>query len=178
MSQIIGTYFYPDEMKDYATVEGDLTIAEGISCETGKRNKYMQFENEITPETFVEFSDELDEKYGMICVQKAEAKATHITMYEPEFETGFLPDEDAEDGEYERRHVACGQLRDGREYRLPLSDANAVIKVNDPVEISADGKLDKASDDTGVIALEEKSANEGGEIFVHLNVPYIPVASP
>lgn len=178
MSQIIGTYFYPEEMKTYATVEGDLTVAEGISCETGKRGKYMIFESEITPETFVEFSDVVDEKYGLICVKKAESKATHITMYEPEFETGFLPEEDANDGEYERRNVACGQLRDGREYRLPLSDSNAVIKVNDPLEIGEDGKLDKADEDNGVIALEEKSANEGGEIFVHLTVPYIPVASP
>lgn len=178
MSQIIGTYFYPEEMKTYATVEGDLTVAEGISCETGKRGKYMIFASEITPETFVEFSNVVDDKYGMICVKKAEEKATHITMYEPEFETGFLPEENALDGEYERRNVACGQLRDGREYRLPLSDANAVIKVNDPIQISDDGKLDKADADTGVVALEEKTANEGGEIFVHLNVPYIPVGSP
>ena len=178
MSQIIGTYFYPEEMKDYALVEGDMTVATAISCETGKRTQFLTFENEILPETFLEFTDEVDEKYGMICMGKAETKATHITMYEPEFENGFLPTEDADDGEYERRHCACGQLRDGREYRLPLSDSNVAIKVNDPIEIGADGKLDKASDDTGVIALEEKSANEGGEIFVHLTVPYITVASP
>lgn len=178
MSQIIGTYFYPDEMKDYAVVEGDVTVATGISCETGKRAEYLQFEDEIAPETFLEFTSTVDEKYGMICMGRATEKATHITMYEPEFEGGFMINEDMADGEYERRHVACGQLRDGREYRLPLSDANAVIKVNDNVSISADGKLDKSDDETGVVALEEKTANEGGEIFVHLNVPYIPVASP
>lgn len=178
MSQIIGTYFYPEEMKDYAVKEGNMTVESGISCETGKRTKYLKFADEILPETFLEFTNTVDEKYGMICMGRATEKATHITMYEPEFENGFLPTENASDGEYERRHVACGQLRDGREYRLPLSDANAVIKVNDPLEISADGKLNKASDDTGVIALEEKTANEGGEIFVHLTVPYIPVTSP
>lgn len=178
MSQIIGTYFYPEEMKDYAVKEGDVSVATGISCETGKRAKYLQFEDEIEPETFLEFSDTVDEKYGMICMQRAAEKATHITMYEPEFEGGFMIDEEAADGEYERRHVACGQLRDGREYRLPLSDENAVIKVNDKLEIAVDGKLDKSDDDTGVVALEEKTANEGGEIFVHLNVPYIPVGSP
>lgn len=178
MSQIIGTYFYPEEMKTYAVKEGDLTIDEGLSCETGKRVKIMKFEDEIKPETFLEFSNTVDEKYGLICMQKAETQATHINMYEPEFEGGFLPDEELDDGEYERRQVACGQFRDGREYRLPLSDTNAVIKVNDPVIISADGKLDKADEDTGVIALEEKVANEGGEIFVHLLHGFIPVASP
>lgn len=178
MSQIIGTYFYPEEMKDYAVKEGNMTVATGISCETGKRAKYLAFADEILPETFLQFSDAIDEKYGMICMEKATSQATHINMYEPEFEGGFIPDEAAADGEYERRHVACGQLRDGREYRLPLSDTNAVIKVNNNLSISTDGKLDKAEGETGVIALEEKSANEGGEIFVHLTVPYIPVASP
>lgn len=178
MTQIIGTYFYPEEMKDYAVAEGDVTVSEGISCETGKRAKYLNFENEILPETFLQFSNTVDEKYGMICMEKATTQATHINMYEPEFEGGFMIDEAVEDGDYDRRHVACGQFRDGREYRLPLSSTNAVIKVNDPVIISADGKLDKADDDTGVIALEEKTANEGGEIFVHLLHGFIPVASP
>lgn len=176
MSQIIGTYFYPEEMKDYAVKEGNMTVSTGISCETGKRAKYLAFANEILPETFLQFSDTVDEKYGMICMEKATTAATHINMYEPEFEGGFIPDEAAADGEYERRHVACGQLRDGREYRLPLSDTNAVIKVNDHLAIGSDGKLAKSEKDTGVIALEEKTANEGGEIFVHLNQPSIPVA--
>ena len=176
MSQIIGTYFYPEEMKDYAVKEGNLTVESGISCETGKRTKYLKFADEIMPETFLEFTDSVDEKYGMICLGRATSQATHITMYEPEFESGFIPEEAAADGEYERRHVACGQLRDGREYRLPLSDTNEAIKVNDILVIGEDGKLKKSEGEEGAIALEEKAANEGGEIFVHLTTPFIPVA--
>ena len=61
MSQIIGTYFYPEEMKTYAVKEGDLSIDEGLSVETGKRVKIMKFEDEIKPETFLEFSNTVDD---------------------------------------------------------------------------------------------------------------------
>lgn len=178
VNNIIGTYFYPDEMKDYALVEGDITMSEGINCETGKRVRTLHLENEVRENTFLEFTAVEDEQYGMICMQPAETAATHINMYEPEFEVGFIPQEELDDGEYPRRHVACGQFRAGREYRLPLSATNAAISVNDRLElISATGGLDKASSSTCVVALESKMANEGGEIFVHLLEPKIPVAS-
>lgn len=176
--QLIGTYFYPEEVKTYGVVEGDITVAEGVSTETGKRGKFLTFENEVLPETFLEFTNEIDEKYGLACMQKAETAATHICMYESEFEGGFMITEDVDDGEYDRRQIGAGQLRSGREYRLPLAADNVAITAKDNLEIDASGRLNKSSSTTGVIALEAKAANEGGEIFVHLNQPSIPVKSP
>lgn len=180
-NNIIGTYFYPDEMKDYALKEGNITTSQGINCETGKRVKVINFANEVRENTFLEFTATEDAVDGIICMQPATAGgyATHINMYEPEFHTGFIPRDAATDGNYPRRHVACGQFRAGREYRLPLSATNAAITVNDKLQlVSATGGLDKTNTSTPVIALESKTANEGGEIFVHLLEPKIPVASP
>lgn len=176
---IIGTYFYPDQMKTYYTVEGDITIHEGLSCETGKRGQYAVFENEIRPETFVTFTDELGED-GLAAVKAVEAGeyATHYNMYEPEWDAGFRPTEDMADGEYPRRAVACGQFKSGMEIPLPLSATNAEIKPNDRLSLVDAHFLDKSSKDTCVIALEAKAANEGGLIFVHLTEAHVPVASP
>lgn len=175
----IGTYFSPEETKTYAVVEGDISIATGISVLTGKRDEYLAFENEVIPETFLEFAGVVDEKYGLQCMQPAETEATHICMYDPEWEGGFRPTEAVEDGDYDRRQVACSELYANKEYRLPLSATNKAISVNDELElVSATGGLDKASSTTGVFALEAKAANEGGEIFVRLAEPKIPVASP
>ena len=40
----VGTYFAPEETKTYAVVEGDITVASGISVLTGKRDNYLVFE--------------------------------------------------------------------------------------------------------------------------------------
>lgn len=178
---LIGTYFLPEETRDYAVKEGNITVSSGINCVTGKRDKFLNFANEIVEETFLEFSGTVDSEYGMICMQKASAGgyATHINEYEPEFEVGFIPTSNATDGNYSRRHVGCSELRAGREYRLPCSATNSAISVNDCLELtSATGGLDKSASTTTVIALEAKSANEGGYIFVRLGEPKIPVASP
>ena len=177
--QLIGTYFYPDEVKTYGVLEGDITVQDGISVETGKRGSFLTFANEVIPETFLEFTNTIDEKYGLACMQKATEKATHICMYESEFEGGFMINENTADGEYDRRQIGAGQLRAGREYRLPLSATNVAIKAKDALSIDASGRLNKASGsaDAVAIALEEVPANQGGEIFVHLNEPYIPVES-
>ncbi len=175
----VGTYFAPEETKTYAVVEGDITVASGISVLTGKRDNYLVFENEVVPETFLEFAGVVDEKYGLQCMQPAETAATHICMYSPEWEGGFRPTEAADDGEYDRRQVGCSELYANHEYRLPLSATNAAISVNDYLELtSATGGLDKAASTSTCIALEAKAANEGGEIFVRLTEPKIPVASP
>lgn len=177
--QKIGTYFSPEETKTYAVVEGDITIASGISTLTGKRDNYIVFENEVVPETFLEFAGVVDSKYGLQCMKPAETAATHICMYEPEFEGGFRPTTSVADGSYERRQVGASELYANKEYILPLSATNSAIDVNDNLElVSATGGLDKAASTTTCIALESKAANEGGEIFVRLTEPKIPVASP
>lgn len=176
--QEIGTYFLPEDMKTYAVKEGNMTVTTGISCETGKRTAVANFADEVRPETFLEFASVVDSVDGLLCMEKASVKATHFTQYEPEFRTGYLPTESKTDGNYQRRHVACGQFEANREYRLPLTAENAAITAGDNLELADAFGLDKASGDTTCIALETVAANTGGEIFVQLTANYIPVASP
>ena len=177
--QEIGTYFLPEDMKTYAVKEGKMTVTEGISCETGKRTAVATFASEVRPETFLEFSSTIDAIDGLLCMQRAATAATHYTQYEPEFRTGYRPTETANDGSYQRRHVACGQFQANREYRLPLDPSNAAITAGDYLELADAFGLDKVASGTSTcIALESVAANSGGEIFVQLTDNYIPVYSP
>lgn len=176
--QEIGTYFLPEDMKTYAVKEGNMTVTTGISCETGKRTAVANFASEVRPETFLQFSDTVDTVDGLLCMQRAAANsnATHFTQYEPEFRTGYLPTESANDGNYQRRHVACGQFEANREYRLPLASDNAAITAGNYLELKDCFGLDKKASGTSTcIALENKAANAGGEIFVQLTDNYIAV---
>lgn len=175
--QEIGTYFLPEDMKTYAVKEGKMTVVSGISCETGKRTSVASFADEVRPETFLEFSSTVDAVDGLLCMQKAATQATHFTQYEPEFRTGYRPTETANDGSYQRRHVACGQLEANREYRLPLAADNAAITAGDYLILADAFGLDKKASGTSTcIALETVAANSGGEIFVQLTDNYIDVS--
>lgn len=177
--QEIGTYFLPEDMKTYAVKEGNMTVTSGISCETGKRTSVATFASEVRAETFLEFSSTVDAVDGLLCMQRAATNATHFTQYEPEFRTGYLPTASANDGSYQRRHVACGQFEANREYRLPLVSDNAAITAGDYLECADAFGLDKVDSGTSTcIALETVAANTGGEIFVQLTDNYIPVDSP
>lgn len=176
--QEIGTYFLPEDMKTYAVKEGNMTVTTGISCETGKRTAVANFASEVRPETFLKFSSTVDSVDGLLCMERVGAgdNATHFTQYEPEFRTGYLPTASANDGNYQRRHVACGRFEANKEYRLPLAADNAAITAGNYLELKDCFGLDKKASSTSTcIALETVAANSGGEIFVQLTDDYIPV---
>lgn len=171
---ILGTFFTKEEGRAYECNEGDITVAEGYSCLNGAKQKFLNFEDPITAECFLEF----DLGSGKdLCVKGATTKATHITMYEAEFPSGALPTEDIDDGSY-KRFVTAYQLKVG-EIQLPLADDNSAIVSGDFLALDDyDGGLDKYTGSTAsdkvCLALESKSANTGGYIICQLLEPFIP----
>lgn len=166
----LGTFYDKEQGKTYEVNEGDVTVSEGYSSlNANKQQKFITFENPVGAENFLEFdfSDDL-------LVKGATTKATHITMYEPEFPYGKLPQENITDGSY-RRFVTAFELKVG-EVQLPLSDTNSAITKGNGLKITDyHTGLDKHTDDSEIVALESKPANSGGYIIAYLKVPYLTV---
>lgn len=167
---IIGTFFEKAEGRAYELNEGDVSIDTGYSTINGAKQSFFKFENPVEAENFLEF----DLANGELLMKGATTKATHITMYDAEFPSGKYPTEPVTDGSY-KRFVTAFKLKTG-ELQLPLVDDNQAIKSGDFLGLDAyNTGLDKATGDTGdVVALEDKSANDGGYILCYLHKEEIP----
>ena len=165
----LGTFYDKEQGKTYEVNEGNVTVAEGYSTLNASKQKFISFAKPVGAENFLEFdfSDDL-------LVKGATTKATHITMYEPEFPYGKLPQENITDGSY-RRFVTAFELKVG-EVQLPLSDTNSAIAKGNGLKITDyHTGLDKHTNDSEIVALESKPANSGGYIIAYLKVPYLTV---
>ena len=166
----LGTFYDKEQGKTYEVNEGNVTVSEGYSSlNANKQQKFITFENPVGAENFLEF-DFTDD----LLVKGATTKATHITMYEPEFPYGKLPTENITDGSY-RRFVTAFELKVG-EVQLPVSDTNSAIAKGDGLKITDyHSGLDKHTNASEIVALESKPANTGGYIIAYLKVPYLTV---
>ena len=171
---IIGTFFEKAEGRAYEVNEGNVSVDTGYSTINGAKQKFFKFANPIGAENFLQF----DLGSGKdLTMTKATTKATHITMYEPEFPSGAYPTSAVTDGSY-RRFVTAFKLKTG-ELQLPLADDNVAITSGDYLCLDAyNTGLDKYTGSTATMqvcqALESKSANSGGYIIVHLFEDAIP----
>ena len=170
-NNVMGTFFPKEEGFTYEVNEGNVSINEGYSVLNRSRQKYLTFANPVYEECFLQFDDTAE-----LTVKPAgSGYATHITMYDPQFPAGKLPQEAINDGSY-RRYVTANQLKTG-EMILPLADDNAAISVGDYLSIkSYDEGLDATAEESSTVtAREAKAANSGGYIIVFVTEPRIPV---
>lgn len=173
---MIGTFFEKEEGRTYVVNEGNVTVTTGYSSLNGNKQKFFNFQNPVGAEDFVEF----DLGNGKeLQIKGATSEATHITQYEPEFPSGALPTENITDGSYQR-YVTAFRLTVG-EIQLPLSATNSAITAGDYLVVDTYSKgVDKYAGTTAskktVIALESKTANEGGYIICELTQPSVPFA--
>lgn len=167
---IIGTFFEKAEGRAYELNEGNVSIDVGYSTINGAKQTFFKFAKPVEAENFLEF----DLANGELLMKGATEKATHITMYDPEFQSGKYPTEPITDGSY-KRFVTAFKLKTG-ELQLPLVDDNKEIKSGDFLGLDAyNTGLDKATGNTGdVVALEDKKANDGGYILCYLHKEEIP----
>lgn len=171
---IIGTFFDKEEGRAYEVNEGNVSVDTGYSTINGAKQKFFKFANPIGAENFLQFDLGSGKDLQMT---KATTKATHITMYEPEFPQGAYPTSAVNDGSY-KRFVTAFKLKTG-ELQLPLADDNVAITSGDYLCLDAyNTGLDKYTGSTSSMqvcqALESKSANEGGYILVYLTEDSIP----
>lgn len=170
-NNVMGTFFPKEEAFTYEVNEGNVSINTGYSVLNRSRDKFLTFANPVHEECFLEFDDERE-----LTLKPATGDyATHITMYDPQFPAGKLPQEAINDGSY-HRYVAGNQLKTG-EIILPLADDNAAISVGDPLSIQAyNTGLDKSGEESSTVtAREAKAANSGGYIIVYATEARIPI---
>ena len=85
---VIGTFFEKEEGRTYEVNEGNVSIDTGYSTINGAKQKFFKFQYPVGAENFLQF----DLGSGKdLQVTKATTKATHITMYDPEFPSGAFP---------------------------------------------------------------------------------------
>lgn len=172
---VMGTFFPKEEGFTYEVNEGNVLINEGYSVLNRSRQKFLSFAKQVNEECFLQFDNTAE-----LTVKPAETGfATHITMYDPQFPAGKLPQSAISDGSY-RRYVTANQLKTG-EMILPLADNNAAISVGDILCVKAyNTGLDKMTGSgvaSPVTAREAKDANTGGYIIVYAEEAKIPIKS-